>query len=112
MSGTNRHLCLGPLITYRQDVPREGGCDIIADWDAGDKIDLSALDADTLQSGRQALDFVDEGSVSRSVESGDLKYYHVNGNTYLVASVDGDTDADFQIEIAGTHILTADDFLL
>ena len=88
--------------TYRQDVPREGGRDIIADWDAGDKIDLSALDADTLQSGRQALDFVDEGSVSRSVESGDLKYYHVNGNT----------DANFQIEIAGTHILTADDFLL
>lgn len=100
------------VYTELNDSRPAGGRDFIADWDAGDKIDLSALDADTLQSGRQMLDFVGEGSVSRSVASGDLKYYHVNGNTYLVASVDGDTDADFQIEIAGVHVLTADDFLL
>ena len=44
-------------------------------------------------------------ALSRSAASGDLKYYHVNGNTYLVASVDGDNEADLQIEIAGLHAL-------
>ena len=102
------------LFVYtRLDDSRPGeGRDLIADWDAGDRIDVSAIDADLGTIGNQSLRFVGAGTVDRVVASGDLKYYHVNGNTYLVASVDGDDQADFQIEIAGVHGLSADEFLL
>ena len=45
-------------------------------------------------------------------DAGMLKYYQTGGNTYVVASVDDDGHADFQIEIIGLHTLTAGNFIL
>lgn len=69
---------------------------------------MSAIDASTQTAGHQGFTYLGEGSTSRSVDAGGLKFYHVNGNTYIVGDVNGDGQADIQIEIAGTHDLTAD----
>ncbi|MGB3335976.1 MAG: hypothetical protein WBA73_02245 [Devosia sp.] len=95
-----------------------GGRDVIANWQENvdiwgidDLIDFSQFDANTLLAGWQGLTFVGEGAATRTVGAGQLKYYQVHGNTYLVASVDGDDQADFQVEITGLHDLTADHFI-
>ena len=77
-----------------------------------DRLDLSALDGDISTAQHDALDFIGAGAATRLVDEGAIKYYHVNGNTYVVASVDGDSNADFQIEIIGLHTLTASNFIL
>ena len=67
--------------------------DIIADWETGDRIDFSQLDGNTLLAGWQGLTFVGAGAATRIVDPGQVKYYQVNGNTYVVASLDGDDQA-------------------
>lgn len=86
--------------------------DVIRDWSADDRLDLSLLDGDISTAPHDALDFIGAGPATRIVDEGAIKYYHVNGNTYVVASVDGDSNADFQIEIIGLHTLTASNFIL
>lgn len=85
--------------------------DVIADWGVGDKIDLSSFDANSTLGGRQGFTFIGYGVADRAVGQGELKAYQVNGKTYLVGGVDADGQADFQIEINGSHMLNADSFL-
>jgi flagellin len=82
--------------------------DVIMDWEIGDRIDLDAIDASASQAGHQSLAFVGVGPVSNSVNSGQVKYFHDNGNTYVVGDVTGDGVADFKIDIRGLHTLTVD----
>lgn len=85
--------------------------DVIADWGAGDKIDLSALDADSVLGGLQGFTFIGYGSADRVVGAGEIKYYHTVGKTYIVANTGTGPTGDFQIELAGLHDLTMQDFL-
>lgn len=85
--------------------------DVIADWDASDKIDLSQLDADTVLAGIQGFTFLGYGSADRNVGAGEVKYYHTGGKTYLVANTGTGTVGDFQIEIAGLHDLNLQNFV-
>jgi len=85
--------------------------DVITDWQNVDKIDLSAMDANLTTGGTQGFAFMGEGSADRTVGVGELKYYYAGGNTYLVGDVTGDNDADFQIEITGTHVLEGSNFI-
>jgi len=82
--------------------------DVIMDWEIGDRIDLDAIDASTSKAGHQSLTFVGLGPVSNSVGSGQVKYFHDNGNTYVVGDVTGDGVADFKVDIRGLHTLTVD----
>ncbi|WP_323013454.1 VCBS domain-containing protein, partial [Devosia sp.] len=86
--------------------------DVIADWNAGDKIDLSAIDADSLAGGHQTFQFSSDNSISESVDAGHVRSFILAGRTYVIASADGDNHREFQIEILGEHVLTADDFIL
>jgi Ca2+-binding RTX toxin-like protein len=81
--------------------------DVITDFSVleGDRIDLSQIDANPLLSGDQDFTFLGRGSANRSIGAGEVKYYHHGGNTYLVGGLDGDNQADFQIEIIGLHNL-------
>jgi flagellin len=82
--------------------------DVITDWESGDRIDLGAIDASVSQLGRQRLLFLGLGSVSNTVASGRVKYFHDNGSTFIVGDVTGDNAADFKIEIRGVHTLIVD----
>ena len=85
--------------------------DTITDWESVDRIDLSALDANAVLAGQQNFAFIGLGTVDRNVGAGQVKYYQTNGSTYVIAGVDGDGVADFQVELTGNQTLTADNFL-
>jgi Ca2+-binding RTX toxin-like protein len=84
--------------------------DVLTGWWFDDVIDLSLIDAKP-GGGNDAFTWSGLGTATRTVEPGVVKYYWTSGNTYVVASVDGDNQADLQIEISGTYELTADNFI-
>ena len=88
------------------------GRDVITDFNRaqGDKIDLSAIDANLRLAGNQAFEFV--GSDGFSGSPGELRYQQANGTTLIFADMDGDRRADFSIELSRQIILGENDFLL
>ena len=80
--------------------------DLIQDFQSGDVIDLSQIDANTGLSGDQAFKWI--GSNSFSDQAGELRTYFDGTNTIVEANVDGDASADFQILVNGSAV----DFLL
>ena len=81
--------------------------DTILGFEPGDRLDLSGIDANVGTAGNQAFTlvigrgFTAAGQLAVSFESrADGDFTVVQGN------VDGNTDADFKIEIAGHHNLT------
>jgi Ca2+-binding RTX toxin-like protein len=85
--------------------------DMIKGFQPGDKIDLSAIDANTGASGAQSFVlfagnvFTSAGQVIVTHEIRDgLEHTMVAGNT------NNDTVADFKVDIAGNHALTSADF--
>jgi Ca2+-binding RTX toxin-like protein len=85
--------------------------DTIKGFQPGDKIDLSAIDANTGASGNQSFVlfagnlFTSAGQVLVTHEVRDgAEHTIVSGNT------NNDTVADFKIDIAGNHALTSSDF--
>ncbi|MBC7580870.1 MAG: heme peroxidase [Tardiphaga sp.] len=85
--------------------------DTIKGFQPGDRIDLSAIDANTGASGNQSFVlfagnvFTSAGQVIVTHETRDgLEHTIVAGNT------NNDTVADFKIDIAGNHSLTSADF--
>lgn len=89
------------------ETPRGTGHDVITDFEDGlDRLHLAGIDADTTSVGNQAFDFI--GSDVFSGTAGELRYgYHS-----IFGDVDGDGNADFQIEIGSGLTLTTDDFIL
>jgi Ca2+-binding RTX toxin-like protein len=88
------------------ETPFSAGRDVVADWNTGDVIDLSAMDADLAAVGNQGFTFLGMTGVTSAAGAGELRAFHHNGNTYLLGGVDGDGRGDFQIEITGLHTLT------
>lgn len=92
------------------------GADVIVDFTAGDKIDLSLVDAVSSstpynQPGDQAFVFINHNRFH--IETGrELRYDVVGGNTYVYGNVNGDAIADFCIKLSGIHTLTSSDFVL
>ncbi len=91
--------------------------DVIADFvHAQDKLDLSAIDADSGRSGNQ--DFVWRGRNDFTGKAGELIFRTfdekgtANDRTIVYADTDRDQRADFQIELAGVIGLTKGDFIL
>ena len=85
------------------------GRDRITDFTPGvDKIDLSAIDADVTTPGDQAFRWV--GTAPFTGTPGELGYFIAGGNTIIRASVNANPTADLHLELAGTRILSANDF--
>ena len=91
--------------------------DVITDFLSGtDKIDLSAIDANTAASARgdQAFSFIGNGA--KFTAAGQLRYNFqmIGGKEYTI--VEGNTDsgsaAEFSIALLGHHNLTANDFFM
>jgi len=86
--------------------------DTIVGFEAGDKIDLSAIDANSGTSGNQAFSLTNSaittiGQLAVSNETrADGDYTVVSGN------VGGDAGPEFRVSIKGIHDLTASDFTL
>lgn len=83
--------------------------DVILDFGSGDKIDLRGIDADTSMAGDQAFSFI--GTAAFTVP-GQLHYKSVGGIWLLEGNCDGNTAADFFIEIRNGFALQASDFFL
>ena len=92
---------------------RPNTLDVIADFVHGvDSIDLTGIDANTLNKakGDQAFVF---GGQNAIVAANTVTWFEQGGNTFVQADVNGDAKADFAVELLGiNHNLTASDFLL
>jgi Ca2+-binding RTX toxin-like protein len=77
--------------------------DIITDFvNASDKIDLGSF----------AGSFTFKGTSAFTHTASEVNYAQVSGNTIISVDADGNGIADFQIELAGLHNMTATDFVL
>lgn len=88
---------------------RGGDVDTIVDFTAGDRIDVSAIDADAVRPNDQAFHF---GTTSAHVGDITARYDAASDVTIVRFFVDGDAKADMTIRLTGEHLLTAADFVL
>jgi Ca2+-binding RTX toxin-like protein len=82
--------------------------DEITDFTTGDKINLSAIDANSNLANNQAFTFI--GSNDFTKVAGQLMYQPHNEGIF--GDVDGDGSADFSIIVTGSPTLTASSFIL
>lgn len=107
-----------PKVNYfdRWLSPLNARHDLITDFTPGtDRIDLSAIDANTHREGNQKFHF--EGRQGLSDSRGELVYelYGTKASarhTIVKGDVNGDGDYDFLIVLKGHHHLDAADFIL
>ena len=84
--------------------------DLITDFVNGtDRIDLSAIDANTLAVNNNAFTFIGTAVFSAA---GQLRYAAAGTNTVVEGDVNGDGTADFEIQLTGIHTMTAADMVL
>lgn len=76
----------------------------------GDRIDLSAIDANTTVTGDQA--FLSIGSAAYSRAAGELHYAVSGSNTIIGGDINGDGISDFNIVLTGRIALVDGDFVL
>jgi Ca2+-binding RTX toxin-like protein len=81
-------------------------------WGPTDVIDVSALDADRAAHGNQAFAFAGQINAGDPIAAHSIQYYQQGGDTVVVADVNGDGHADFEVVIHGTFTLTAGEFVL
>ncbi|MCA1750061.1 MAG: M10 family metallopeptidase C-terminal domain-containing protein, partial [Sphingomonadales bacterium] len=85
--------------------------DWISDFDSGeDRIDLSAIDADTGDSEDSSFTFIGEAAFSET--AGELRFEATPLQTTVYADVDGDGVADLVIDMYGCLELTEANFVL
>ncbi|WP_395673844.1 beta strand repeat-containing protein [Inquilinus sp.] len=86
--------------------------DRIADFSRaeGDRIDLSAVDANTLVAGNQAFSFIGTGAYTGV--AGQLRFAIAGPDTTMAGDVNGDKVSDFHIVLTGAIALAAADFML
>ena len=94
----------------------EGGslnskADVIADFQLGDLIDLSAIDANATVAGSQAFVFNTISSIPSPVP-GELTVITGSTDTFVYLKTTSDPQIDMVIKILGVHVLTASDFVL
>jgi Ca2+-binding RTX toxin-like protein len=89
-------------------------CDVIKDFKMGDKIDLSAIDANTVMTDNNAFtQLVVDGLFSGLFNDFELGYlYFDKVNHLLYGNNDVDNAADFSITLAGVNSLSLTDFVL
>lgn len=89
-----------------------GARDIITDFTPGqDKIDLSAIDANTKLAGNQDFTFIAANNGSFTKTAGEIAWHTEAGRTIVQGDLNGDGIHDFEIELKGVLNLTANDFI-
>lgn len=91
--------------------------DVITDFQPGDRIDVSGIDADTRLNRDQAFAFAGEKAGAGQVAAGQIGFFYdaANGVTVVegnVATGNNDATVDFQVQLAGRVTLSALDFVL
>jgi Ca2+-binding RTX toxin-like protein len=90
--------------------------DVILGFDAGDKIDLRGIDANTAACGDQAFNFLAAGRSFTGAGQELLVRWDTDDQgrdvTIVQGDVNSDGNADFQINIIGSHTLDANHFYL
>lgn len=76
----------------------------------GDRLDLSAIDADIGLPGDQSFSFIGDGAFTR--EAGQLRAVLINGRCQVQGDLNGDGKADFGIVVLADAPLAGTDFLL
>jgi len=86
--------------------------DMIMDFSRaqGDKIDLTAIDADTQATGNQAFSFAGTGGFTGI--NGQISYTLNAGDAIVFGDVNGDRRADFAFRVENVTSLAAGDFVL
>jgi Ca2+-binding RTX toxin-like protein len=84
--------------------------DKILSFSAGDRIDVSAIDARSATAGNDAFAFV--GSAAFSGAAGELRAFQSGGLWIVQADTDGDKAADLVIQVSSDHALAAADFVV
>ncbi len=87
----------------------DGAVDRIADFQKGDRIDLTAIDANSGSAASDAFRWVGAGAFAAA---GDLRGERVNGVYTLFGDVDGDGVADLVIALPGVTTITPADLVL
>jgi microcystin-dependent protein/Ca2+-binding RTX toxin-like protein len=83
--------------------------DRIMDFTAGDRINLSAIDAIVMDS-TTPFSFIGTGAFTST--AGQLRYQFVGAETYVYGDMNGDGLPDLVIRVQGNIALTASDFVL
>ena len=93
------------------DSPGGGTTDTITDFKnvGSDKIDFSAIDANTVAGGNDVFLF---GGQNNLVVANSVTWFQSGGNTTVQADINGDTTADLTITLTGLKTLVITDFLL
>lgn len=91
----------------------ETGSDRITDFaTAGEKLNLTAVDANLANGTGTDEAFSYIGTAAFSNVAGQLRYQQINGNTYVMGDQTGDGAADFWIRLDGLNTLAASNFML
>ncbi len=86
--------------------------DTILDFEPGDRLDLSGIDANTGQGGNQSFTLVN-GPLSGAAQLAVTYETRQDGDYTIVSgSVDANSDEEFRIELKGSHNLNAGNFSL
>ncbi|WP_428425405.1 calcium-binding protein [Pararhizobium sp.] len=88
------------------------GRDTIFDFSGtgGDRIDLSAIDANTAVAGNQAFSYL--GTAAFTGKAGEVRYVKGASDTYVYGDVNGDAKADFAIHLDDAVTLSKGYFVL
>ncbi|WP_287319483.1 calcium-binding protein [Mesorhizobium sp.] len=86
--------------------------DVIQDFSTaqGDKVDVSAIDANSVTAGSQEFSFI--GTSGFTHHAGELRYETVKGNALVYGDVDGNGTADFSMQLLHVASLHASDFIV
>jgi serralysin len=107
-AGTDRYV----YNAYSDSGPSQAARDVISGFAHGEKISLSAIDANLNVSGNQAFSFVQ----NFTGVAGQLQWDQTGAFSFLVsADLTGDTVADFSLQLdvgAGFNQVLASDFVL
>ena len=82
--------------------------DIIKDFAPGDRIDVSAIDANELLNLNQAFQLDTDGIFT----AGEFRFTEANGNTIIAFNTDGDATPEMQILVQNVTTMTAADLIL
>ncbi|MFM7119214.1 MAG: M10 family metallopeptidase C-terminal domain-containing protein, partial [Gammaproteobacteria bacterium] len=88
--------------------------DTITDFRAGDKIDLSIIDANSALTGNQAFNFIGTAAFTTANQNGSVRAFFdaANNRTIVQVSNDADTAVEMEIVLTGQVNLTGQDFIL
>lgn len=91
-------------------LPINGLRDTITDFGFEDKIDLSAVDANQLETGSQHFDWINGRAFSG--RAGELTIRHASNNTLLQGDTNGDRKADFELVLGNVDLFGSHNLIL